>query len=119
MQRFQHPGIIRNYSFTSIVVGNSLLLIFRTTCSIAKNSEKKLRLNVEVHDMTGLSSVTHNSAHYSDLIHYNLEGARQVVDALASGAMKISSIAQHEQMLRNELRAGAELAHKSFETKCP
>jgi hypothetical protein len=75
--------------------------------------------NVEVHDMTGLSSVTHNSARYSDLIHYNLEGARQIVDALASGAMKMTSIAQHEQMLRNELRAGAELVHKSFETKCP
>jgi hypothetical protein len=75
--------------------------------------------NVEIHDMTGLSSVTHNSGRYSDPIHYNLEGARLVVDALASGSQKITSITQHDEMLRSQLRAGAKLVHDSFETKCP
>jgi hypothetical protein len=75
--------------------------------------------NVEIHDMTGLSSVTHNSARYSDLIHYNLEAARLVVDALASGSEKITSIAQHDEMLRRQLESGAEIVHKSFETTCP
>ncbi len=75
--------------------------------------------NVEVHDMTGLSSVTHDSARFSDMIHYNLEAARLVVDALASGSEKITSIAQHEEMLRRELKSGAEIVRKSFETKCP
>ena len=75
--------------------------------------------NVEIHDMTGLSSVTHNSARYSDLIHYNLEAARLVVDALASGSEKITSIAQHDEMLRRELESGAKLVRESFKTKCP
>jgi hypothetical protein len=75
--------------------------------------------NVEVHEMTGLSSVTHDSALFSDMIHYNLEGARLVVDALASGSQKVTSIRQHEEMLRRELRSGAEIVRKSFEAKCP
>lgn len=75
--------------------------------------------NVEVHDMTGLSSVTHDSARFSDMIHYNAEGARLVVDALASGSQKVTSIAQHEEMLRRELRSGAEIVRRLFETKCP
>jgi hypothetical protein len=53
------------------------------------------------------------------MIHYDLEGARLVVDALASGSQKIASIAQHDEMLRNELRAGAKLVHESFEVECP
>jgi len=69
--------------------------------------------------MTGLGTVTHNSARFSDMIHYNLEAARLVVDALASESEKVTSVAQHDEMLRRELRSGAEIVRKSFEAKCP
>jgi hypothetical protein len=75
--------------------------------------------NVEIHDLTGVGSVSHNIAYYFDGAHYNLEGTRLVADALASGSMKITSMAQHEQMLKEELRAGKILVKKAFEAKCP
>jgi hypothetical protein len=75
--------------------------------------------NVEIHDLTGVGSVSHNIAYYFDGAHYNLEGTRLVVDALASGSMKITSMAQHEQMLKEELRAGEILVKRAFEAKCP
>src|SRR5436190_9584324 len=36
--------------------------------------------NVEIHDMTGMAWLTHNSDRY-DAIHYDLPGAKEVVDA--------------------------------------
>jgi hypothetical protein len=75
--------------------------------------------NVEIHDLTGVGPVSHNIAYYFDGMHYNLAGTRLVADALASGSMRITSMAQHEQMLKKELRAGEILVKKAFEAKCP
>jgi hypothetical protein len=74
--------------------------------------------NAELHDMTGLTLITHDLGRYRDTIHYDAEGARHVVAALASGEMKINSIAQHEKMLREEIRAGAELVRAFYNEKC-
>ena len=74
--------------------------------------------NVEIHDMTGLASLTHDSTRY-DVMHYDLAGAREVVEALASGSMKITSLERHKEMLRNEIEAGGEMVRQSFKTKCP
>jgi len=43
--------------------------------------------NVEIHDHDGDSLAYHNSGRY-DVMHYDFAGAREVVDALASGSMK-------------------------------
>jgi hypothetical protein len=75
--------------------------------------------NVEVHDLTGVGSVSHNIAYYFDGAHYNADGSRLVADALVSDSMKITSMAQHEQMLKEELRAGKALVKKAFEERCP
>ncbi len=75
--------------------------------------------NVEIHDLTGVGSVSHNIAYYFDGAHYNAEGTRLVVAALESGSMKITSLAQHEEMLKRELRAGAAEVKKAFAEKCP
>jgi len=75
--------------------------------------------NVEMHDMTELAFTTHDLGRYRDGTHYDAEGARDVVAALLSGSMRIGSIARHEQMLREEIRAGAELMHSIFREKCP
>jgi hypothetical protein len=74
--------------------------------------------NVEIHDMTGLASLTHNSERY-DAMHYDFTGAREVVDAVASGSMKITSLERHKQMLLDEIQAGGEMVQQSFKTKCP
>jgi hypothetical protein len=74
--------------------------------------------NAEIHDMTGLVSLTHNAARY-DAMHYDLAGSREVVDALASRSMKITSIARHEEMLRREILAGGKMARDALKTNCP
>ena len=74
--------------------------------------------NVEIHDMTGLASLTHDSGRY-DAMHYDFAGARDVVEALASGSMKITSLERHKEMLRQEIQAGGEMIRQSFKTKCP
>jgi hypothetical protein len=74
--------------------------------------------NVEIHDLTGMSSLTHDSSRY-DVMHYDLAGAREVVAALASGSMKITSLEQHKEMLKREIEAGSEIVRRSFETQCP
>jgi len=74
--------------------------------------------NVEIHDLTGMTSLTHDSNRY-DVMHYDFAGAREVVAALASGSMKITSLERHKEMLRNEIEAGGEMVRRSFETKCP
>jgi hypothetical protein len=74
--------------------------------------------NVEIHDMTGMAWLTHNSDRY-DAMHYDFAGAREVVGALASGSMKITSVPRHNRMLSEEIRAGGEMVRQSFETKCP
>ena len=74
--------------------------------------------NVEIHDMTGLASLTHDSARY-DVMHYDFAGAREVVAALASGSMKFTSLQRHKEMLREEIQAGGEMVRQSLKTKCP
>ena len=74
--------------------------------------------NVEIHDMTGLAALTHDATRY-DVMHYDVAGAHEVVAALASGSMKITSLERHKQMLRNEIEAGGEMVRQSLETKCP
>jgi hypothetical protein len=75
--------------------------------------------NVEIHDMAGLTPITHNLRRYRDAFHYDAEAANSIVAALASGEMKINSIAQHERMLRQELEAGAGLIRTYFKEHCP
>jgi hypothetical protein len=75
--------------------------------------------NVEIHDMVGLIYITHDLSHYRDAYHYDSEGSRQVVAALASGQLKINSIAQHEKMQREEIEAGAALMHAYYQERCP
>jgi hypothetical protein len=75
--------------------------------------------NAEVHDMTGLTPITHDIARYRDYFHYDFEGARSVVAALASGQLKINSIAQHERMLQQELTAAAAVIHSFYDETCP
>jgi hypothetical protein len=65
-----------------------------------------------------MSSLTHDVSRY-DYMHYDLAGAREVVAALASGAMKITSLEQHKDMLRREIEAGGEIVKAAFATKCP
>jgi hypothetical protein len=74
--------------------------------------------NVEIHDLTGMSSLTHNSSRY-DVMHYDFAGAREVVAALASGSMRITSLEQHKEMLKREIEAGGRMVRQSFSTKCP
>jgi hypothetical protein len=74
--------------------------------------------NVEIHDLTGMASLTHNSGRY-DAMHYDFAGAREVVAALASGSMRITSLEQHKEMLLSEIQAGGEMVRQSFQTKCP
>ena len=77
--------------------------------------------NVEIHDMTGMVGFTHNPDRY-DYMHYDLDGAREVVDALASGSMKVASTARHREMLLNEIQAGGEWVQEmvgEFKTRCP
>jgi hypothetical protein len=75
--------------------------------------------NAEIHDMTGLTLITHDLGHYRDDIHYDAEGAQNVVAVLGSGAMKINSIDQHEKMLREELEASADLIRSYLNERCP
>jgi hypothetical protein len=74
--------------------------------------------NVEIHDMTGLASLTRDSSRY-DAMHYDFAGARDVVEALASGSMKITSLDRHKEMLKQEIQAGGEMVRQSFKAKCP
>jgi hypothetical protein len=74
--------------------------------------------NVEVHDLTGVTALTHDSARY-DTMHYDLDGAREVVDALASGSTRITSIAEHNEMLRREIEAGGRMVEEAKRTECP
>lgn len=74
--------------------------------------------NVEIHDMTGLAQLTHDSSRY-DTMHYDFAGAREVVDALASGSMRVTSLERHKEMLRKEIQAGGEMVRQAFKTKCP
>jgi hypothetical protein len=74
--------------------------------------------NVEIHDLTGMSSLTHDASRY-DYMHYDLAGAREIVAALASGSMKITSLEQHRDMLKREIEAGGEIVEAAFATKCP
>jgi len=74
--------------------------------------------NVEFHDLTALTSLTHDSSRY-DAMHYDFAGAREVVDALASGSMKITSLERHREMLRTEIEAGGEMVRQAYATKCP
>ena len=77
--------------------------------------------NVEIHDLTRMVWFTHNPDRY-DYIHYDLEGAREVVDALASGSMRVTSTARHREMLLNEIQAGGEMVQRTveeFKTGCP
>ncbi len=74
--------------------------------------------NVEIHDLTGMSSLTHDSGRY-DAMHYDFAGAREAVAALASGSMKIVSPEQHKQMLRREIEAGGAIVRQAFGTRCP
>ncbi len=75
--------------------------------------------NVEMQDMTGLTYITHDLDHYRDGFHYDAEGARQVAAVLASGGLKINSIAEHEKLLREEIDAGARSTRAAFNEKCP
>jgi hypothetical protein len=52
-------------------------------------------------------------------MHYDFAGAHEVVEALATGSMKITSRARHKEMLRREIAAGGEMVRQAFETKCP
>ena len=77
--------------------------------------------NVAIHDLTGMIGFTHNPDRY-DYMHYDLDGAREVVDALASGSMKVTSTARHREMLLNEIQAGGEMVQQmvgEFKTRCP
>ncbi len=76
--------------------------------------------NVEVHDLTGMVWFTHNPDRY-DYRHYDLQGARDVVDALASGTMKITSLARHKEMLLTEIQAGGDMVQEVIRepVKCP
>jgi hypothetical protein len=74
--------------------------------------------NVEIHNLTGMSSLTHDSSRY-DVMHYDFAAAREVVAALASGSMKITSPEQHKEMLKREIEAGGEMVRQAFGTKCP
>lgn len=74
--------------------------------------------NVEIHDMAGLASLTHDSSRY-DAMHYDFAGARDVVEALASGSMKITSLVRHKEMLKQEIQAGSEMVRQSLKAKCP
>ena len=74
--------------------------------------------NVEIHDMTRLASLTHDSTRY-DVMHYDFAGEREVVAALAAGAMKITSLERHKEMLRNEIEAGGEMVRRALKAKCP
>jgi hypothetical protein len=77
--------------------------------------------NVEIHDMTGMVWFTHNPDRY-DYMHYDLAGAREVVDALAAGSMKVTSMARHRDMLLNEIQAGGDMVRETveeFKTRCP
>jgi hypothetical protein len=51
-------------------------------------------------------------------MHYDLEGAREVVDALASGSMRITSIAEHNEMLRREIEAGGRMVEEANRAEC-
>ena len=76
--------------------------------------------NVEIHDLTGMVWFTHNPDRY-DYRHYDLEGARDVVDALASGTMKVTSLARHKEMLLTEIQAGGDMVQEVVKepVKCP
>ena len=74
--------------------------------------------NAEIHDLTGMAWLTHDPDRY-DVMHYDLDGAREVVDVLASGSMKITSVPRHNQMLLDEILAGGEMVQQSFKAKCP
>jgi hypothetical protein len=75
--------------------------------------------NAEFHDMVGLTQITHDIGRFRDNIHYDANGARLVVAALASGQQKIASISQHEKILRRELDASAAVVHSFFDETCP
>jgi hypothetical protein len=75
--------------------------------------------NAELHDMTGLTQITHDLGRYRDDIHPDADAARHVVAALASGEFKINSIAEHEKTLREELEAGAALMRTYLRERCP
>jgi hypothetical protein len=76
--------------------------------------------NVEVHDLTAMTSLTHDSSRYDNqTMHYDFAGSREVVDALASGSMKITSLERHKEMLKNEIAAGGEMIRQSVGAKCP
>jgi hypothetical protein len=74
--------------------------------------------NVEIHDMAGLAALTHDPTRY-DNVHFDLAGSREVVAALASGAVKITSLERHKEMLRNEIEAGGKMVEESVKEKCP
>jgi len=78
--------------------------------------------NVEFHDLTAMVWFTHNPDRY-DYIHYDLEGAREVVDALASGTMRVTSMERQKQLWLGEIQAAGdmvqEVVSQSATTKCP
>jgi hypothetical protein len=74
--------------------------------------------NAEVHDLSLLSSVSHNLGFFRDEAHFDTDAARLVAATLASGRLKIRSLEDHERLLREELPAGAELMRSYVREKC-
>jgi hypothetical protein len=72
--------------------------------------------NVEIHDLAGLTSLTHSASRY-DGMHFDSASAPEVVAALASGSMKITSPERHKEMLKMEIEAGGEMV-QSLRTTC-
>ena len=76
--------------------------------------------NAEVHDLSLYSAVSHHYEFFDvDELHFVPEAARRVVAVLAEGSLRITSLAEHERLLREELRAGAELMRSYAREKCP
>lgn len=76
--------------------------------------------NAEVHDLSLYPPVSHHYEFFDlDELHFVPEAARRVVAVLANGSLRITSLAEHERLLREELRAGAELMRSYAGEKCP